>query len=115
MAKEMLTINGRSYKAKELDFNFMAELGMYGIGIEEVGKKMIPALRIYVAWCMGVDVDVAGAEISKHIENGGKFEDITDVFSDKAESSDFFQALANESNPKESSAKSQKAEKEVSE
>lgn len=93
MTKETIVINKRSYKAKELDFNFLCELGENGIDIQDIDKKILPVVRIYIAYCMGVDNEIAGNEISRHIINGGTFDDFTTVFNEKAESSDFFQAL----------------------
>ena len=93
MAKETIVINKRSYKAKELDFNFLCELGEAGIDIQDIDKKMLPTVRVYVAYCMGVDAELAGEEINRHVINGGTFDDFTSVFSEKAESSDFFRAL----------------------
>ena len=93
MAKENLVINKRSYRAKELDFNFLCKLGEAGIDIQDIDKKMLPTVRVYVAYCMGVDVELAGEEINRHIINGGSFEDFTSIFGEKAESSDFFRAL----------------------
>lgn len=93
MAKEFIEVNGRKYKAQEIDFNFICMLGEEGIQIQEMDKKSIPALRAYVAYCMGVDPTIAGAEINNHIINGGSLEDFTTVLGEKAESSDFFRAL----------------------
>lgn len=101
MTKEMITVNGRTVKAKELDYNFMAELGMRGIAIEDMDKKMTAVLRLYVAFCFDVDDEESGNMITQHIINGGDFTDITDVFSMKAENSDFFQALTKKANKKE--------------
>lgn len=93
MAKETITINNRVYKAKELDFNFLCELGENGINIEDIDKKILPTIRLYAAYCMGVDAEVAGTEINLHIINGGQIEDIVNVFTEKADDSDFFRAL----------------------
>lgn len=90
---EKLTINNRVYPAKELDFNFLCELGNENIDISELESKIMPAIRVYVAYCMGVDVKVAGSEINDHIINGGTINEIADVFSKMAEESGFFRAL----------------------
>ena len=93
MSKENITVNGRVYKAKELDFNFLCSLGDNGIDISDIDKKMLPALRVYVAFCMDTSVEEAGDELSRHIIGGGNFEDIVSTFGEKAEDSDFFRAL----------------------
>lgn len=112
---ENFKVNGKVYKAKELDFNFLCDLADNGIQIEEIDKKILPTVRTYVAYCMGVDTETAGAEISKHIINGGNMEDIINVFSEKAENSDFFQALnkneeVEKKTPKKSTAKKKEEE-----
>lgn len=93
MSKENITVNGRVYRAKELDFNFLCSLGDNGIDISDIDKKMLPALRVYVAFCMDTSVEEAGDELSRHIIGGGNFEDIVSTFGEKAEDSDFFRAL----------------------
>ena len=116
MTKENITVNGRVYRAKELDFNFLCNLGDNGIDISDIDKKMLPALRVYVAFCMDTSVEEAGDELSRHIIGGGNFEDIISIFGEKAEDSDFFRALnkaAAKETPKRNTKK--KAEAEVSE
>lgn len=92
---ETFKLNGKTYKAKELDFNFLCELSDNGIGIEELDKKLLNAVRVYVAFCAGTSVEEAGEILNQHVINGGQFTDITMVFSEKAENSAFFQALGN--------------------
>ena len=106
---DKITINGKVYKAKDLDFNFLCSLGDEGIDIGDVAKKIFPAIRVYVASCMNVDVETAGEEINKHIINGGNFDQITEVFNAKAEESDFFRALGqeNKTNQKKKTSKSE--------
>lgn len=116
MAKENITVNGRVYRAKELDFNFLCNLGDNGIDISDIDKKMLPALRVYVAFCMDASVEEAGDELSRHIIGGGNFEDIISTFGEKAEDSDFFRALnknASKETPKRN-AKAKNEEEEVS-
>ena len=111
MTKEMITVNGRAYKAKELDFNFLCILGEQGINITDISKKILPTIRAYLAYCMDVEPDIAGNELNAHVINGGSFEDITDVFNQKAEESDFFRALESKkeqkANPKRNTKKNE--------
>lgn len=110
MNKEMLTINGKSYKAKEFDFNFLCMLGEQGIDITEISKKILPTMRAYVAYCMNVDADIAGVEINKHIIGGGSLDELTEIFNTKAEESDFFRALTErttKASPKRTTKKSE--------
>ena len=91
-----ITINGRVYQAKEFDFNFLCKLGEAGIDVTDIGKKILPSLRCYIAYCMGVDDEIAGDEFNKHvIANGGGFDELIEVFNKKAEESDFFRAISN--------------------
>lgn len=115
MSKENITVNGRVYRAKELDFNFLCSLGENGIDISDIDKKMLPALRVYVAFCMDTSVEEAGDELSHHIIGGGNFEDIVSTFGAKAEDSDFFRAL-NKTAPKATPKRNTKSKgEEVSE
>ena len=118
MANINLVINEKKYQAKELDFNFLCALGEVGIEIQDIGKKFFPAIRCYAAYCMGVDSEIAGNEINEHIIKGGSFNDVIEVFNQKAEESDFFRALGqtnSETETTEPQKKSPKKEKEVSE
>lgn len=108
MAKETITINGKVYKARELDFNFLCELADNEIELTEISKKIFSSVRVYVAYCMGVDLSIAGDEINQHIINGGKFDEIIETFNAKAEESDFFQALGNSNSKKETTKRSTK-------
>ena len=98
----LLTINGKNYKAAEFDVNFMCEMEDNGIQIEDIDKNMFKTIRMYVALSMGVDVKTAGNEISAHMKNGGKLEEISDVMSKMMEDSDFFRT-----EPKDSETTSQ--------
>ena len=115
MSKEKMTINGKVYKAKDLDFNFLCELGEAGIDIGDISKKLIPTVRVYVAYCMGVDLETAGEEINNHVINGGTFDEITEAFSTKADESDFFRALGKAAETTTPKRATKKREAEVSE
>ena len=103
-----LTVNGREFRAKEVDFNFLCELSENGIDVSEVDKKIIPAVRVYVAYCMGTSLEVAGNEINLHIVNGGALEDLITVFAEKTENSGFFRALTNKGVQKETTKRNSK-------
>jgi hypothetical protein len=115
MSKEMMTINGKVYKAKEVDFNFICELGEAGIDIADISKKLIPTVRVYAAYCMNTDIDSAGDEINAHLISGGTFDDITTVFTEKIEDSDFFRALTKTAETNTPKKTSKKKDAEVSE
>lgn len=90
---DFIKIDGRSVRAADVDFNFVAMLAENGIQLNEMGKKMIPTIRCYVAHCMNMDVEIAGDMLQNHIVNGGNLADIMQVFSKKCEESDFFRSL----------------------
>lgn len=110
---EKFTLNEKVYQAKELDFNFICALGDNNIDLSDIGKKMLPALRCYVAYCMDAEVDFAGNEINTHIIKGGNLEDIVNVFNAKAEESDFFQALGKTQSQENTTAKKSKKDEEA--
>lgn len=113
---ETIKVNGRTYKAKELDFNFLCDLQDAGINIEELETKIMSATRVYVAYCMGAPLELAGNEINSHIISGGDMTEIVEVFVKKAEDSDFFRALSKETDEKESPKRtSKKKDTEVTE
>lgn len=91
---DFITLNGRKIRAAECDFNFVAMLSENGIELNQLSKKMIPTVRVYVAHCMGVDVEMAGEYINQHVINGGNLEGIMEVLSKKFEDSGFFRAIS---------------------
>lgn len=114
---EKFTINNRVVQAKEIDFNFVCMLEVEGIELAKMGKSFMNIIKVYVAYCMGVDADVAGNEINQHMLNGGNLNELTEVLSKKMDESDFFHALsknAEKENPADQK-KSTKKDQEVSE
>ena len=118
---ETFMVNGRNYKAKDIDFNFVCLLGENDIELTDIAKKALPALRLYIAFCLNATPEIAGNEINLHIVNGGSFQELLAVFNEKLEDSDFFRAIGKKmpeeettETPKKNSKKSQKDE-EVSE
>lgn len=109
----LLTINGRSYKAAEFDLNLICDFEDRGISLEDIGNKMFNVIRQYVASSMGVDHKTAGVELSAHLANGGKIEDITDVMNASMEDSGFFPgASKNKSQADSPRTRKKKAESE---
>lgn len=111
MATEKITINGRSYEAREIDFNFICDLQEAGINIFDLGNKILPSCRAYVAYCMGVSQEVAGEEMNQHIIKGGTFDDFITVFTEKINSSDFFRSLNKTTETTTSKRTTKKSEK----
>lgn len=90
---EKITINKRVYPAKEIDFNFLCELADNGIEINEIDKKFMSVVRVYVSYCMDVDKETAGNEINAHIIGGGTIDELVEAISVKMDESGFFRAL----------------------
>lgn len=91
---ERFIINGKSYQAKEIDFNFICRLEAEGIEMSRMGKSFMNVIKIYAAYCMDVDADIAGEELNNHLINGGTFEELIDLVSAKMDESDFFRAVS---------------------
>lgn len=95
----LFTLNGKTYKAAEFDLNLMCDFEDIGISIDDLGKKNINFIRQYIASSMGVDAKTAGKEITEHVTNGGKLEDITDVLNAAIEESGFFRTASESKDP----------------
>lgn len=88
-----ITINGKDYTLKPIDFGAMCELEELGLDISNIQKQTFKTVRALASHTMGVDVDVAGNEIQAHIVGGGKIEDLKPLF-DNLLDSDFFQHIS---------------------
>lgn len=110
--KTYFELNKRRYEAAEFNFNIVCDLSEMGVDLDKIQKAPAPAIRAYIAICMGADKDVAGHEIQEHIIGGGTLEEVATVMTQMLEKSDFFQAL-NKSKEKTTPArKATKKEKE---
>ena len=87
------TINGKTYVARNFDFNLICDLEDMGIKVEEMGQKPNSVIRAYFTLCSGVDKAYAGAEMEAHVMNGGDFTEVSEVIYDKMQESDFFRTL----------------------
>lgn len=97
------TINGREYKAKEMDFNFMCLLDDEGVAIDEIDTKTIKILRTYFAYCSGLKPEEAGRELNDHVISGGTFDGLADAMYKSGENSAFLNALAGKSSGRKKS------------
>lgn len=88
------TINGKEYKTVPFNFNVICDLEDLGVPIEKAGDKTISMLRAYFALCGKMSIEEAGIEISKHLQNGGDLDGLSDGVSAELDESDFFQALS---------------------
>ena len=91
---DFIKLNGRAIRAAEVDFNYVSMLGENNISLNEIGRKQLPALRVYVAHCTGLDVETAGELINQHIINGGDIVDVMATFGKKCDESAFFRAIS---------------------
>lgn len=87
------TVNGKSYKSKELDFNAMCDLEDMGVSMVDIKSKSMSLIRAYLAFCGNISAEEAGNEVMLHLKNGGKFDEIMEELKSAIENSDFFQIL----------------------
>lgn len=88
-------INGKTYKAKEITFNFMCFLEEKDLPIEQIETKPMKFGREYLAYCGGMTSEQAGMEIDAHVVSGGELSVLYDAMGEALENSDFFRAMAN--------------------
>ena len=93
---KMFNLNGKSYKAKEFDFNLLCDLEEQGLSLEDIDRKPMSLIRTYISFCGNLTKEQAGLEIERHIENGGSVTDIIEAMSDQMNNSGFFRSLQQE-------------------
>ena len=108
---KIFTVNGKTYKAKEFDFNFLCDLEDQNLSLEDIDKKPMSLIRSYLAFSAEITKEQAGKEIEAHLEGGGKFNDIVEIMSQQMQDSGFFRSLNKETAQEEdeTSTKSQKS------
>lgn len=90
---KLFNVNGKSYKAREFDFNLLCDLEEQGLSLEDIDKKPMSLIRTYLAFCADITKEQAGREIEAHLENGGKFNDVVEAMSAQMSNSGFFRSL----------------------
>ena len=90
---KLFTVNGKSYRAKEFDFNFLCDLEDQNLSLEDIDKKPMSLIRSYLAFSADITKEQAGIEIEKHLENGGKFNDIVEIMGQQMQDSGFFRSI----------------------
>ena len=88
-----ITVNGKEYTLKTIDFSAICDLESLGLDISSAHKQTFTTLRALLAHAMGVDMEVASQEIQKHIVGGGKLDDLKPLFDNLVES-DFFRHIS---------------------
>ena len=91
---KLFVVNGKSYRAKEFDFNFLCELEGKHLSLDEIDKKPMSLVRAYLAFSANITDEQAGVEIEKHLENGGKFNDVVEIMSQQMQDSGFFRSIS---------------------
>ena len=83
-------VNGRTYRTRELSMNYLCYMHDHGVADSEI--LSLSGLRLFVAYCGNINPEVAGNEISKHAENGGKeaLQDLIKVYANCVNESGFF-------------------------
>ena len=110
---KVFVVNGKTYKAREFDFNFLCDLEDQNLSLEDIDRKPMNLIRAYLAFSAGITKEEAGKEIEAHLESGGKFNDVVDVMSHQMQDSGFFRSIreGKEENANETSTKSAKTKK----
>ena len=92
-----MTINGKEYELKKIDFKALVKLEKLGLTIPVISNiedNYWGALSVLMAYIMGdKNTDRADVEIEQHIENGGSLDDFTQLF-EMLTKSDFFMNLS---------------------
>ena len=108
MAKKKVnkfTVNGKTYLARELDFNAVCEFDKMGISISNIGSTVFASSRAYLALCSGHDESWAGNEIQEHVLGGGDLSEVLESFSTSLTESGFFRAISDNAKKKSETQK----------
>lgn len=89
----IFTVNGKTYKAKPIDFNTICDLEDMGVSLENAMNKPLSMARAYFAICTENSKEYAGKEMQEHIVKGGSFDAVIEAMSEEMANSDFFQSL----------------------
>lgn len=88
-----ITINGKEFVVKPIDFNAICALEDKGFSLQDAAKQSMKTIRALVALVMDCDIDKAGMEVEQHLANGGKFSDFA-VLIENLTNSDFFRNIS---------------------
>lgn len=88
-ANKTVTINGKVYPLKNIDFNAICTLEELGVDFTHIEKQGFTGIRGLAAFVMGVSKEEAGAAIFEHVRNGGSVDDLKPLLEMVTES-DFF-------------------------
>jgi len=85
------TVNGKTYFTKELTFEYLVALDKNDIKVTNVTG--IAAVNCFFMYCSGLSEEEASKEITNHVINGGKLDDIIEAYSEALNESGFFRSL----------------------
>lgn len=110
MAKSF-EINGKSYVAREFDYNMICDLQDAGIDMADLSKKGAASARAYLSVISGMSLADAGNEIGEHLMKGGTIDALIETMAESIEDSRFFRTLSEMEN-QETPTSTSKAKKE---
>lgn len=90
---EKITINGKNFELRIIDFDAVCELEDLGMSIVDVKEKTFKSIRALVAFIEKCDLKNAGKEIEGHLANNGKLNDFAPLF-EMVYKSDFFRNIS---------------------
>lgn len=88
---EKFEVNGKTYFARDLDFEFLVTLDKNGVSMEKIGG--LAAVNCFLAFCGRMSEDKASKEITGHMINGGTLDGIVEIYTKCLQESDFFRAI----------------------
>ena len=90
---EMFTVNGKSYQAKDVSFDYLVFLDINHIQVNDISG--LAAINAFFAFCTGLSMKKASDEITSHVinNNGQMPQELIDVYGKMPNDSDFFRAL----------------------
>jgi hypothetical protein len=101
---EKFTVNGKEYYTQDLNFEFLVMLDKNDIKVTNI--LGLAAVNCFLAYCGRFDEKTASKEITEHIMNGGKLDELTEIYGKALEESGFFRALlGNDESEPETSGK----------
>lgn len=88
-----ITINGKEYVIKKIDFKAFCELDDLGFDVKQAQEKTFKSIRALIAFIANCTLDEACEIAELHIKNGGKIDDFAPLFTMISES-DFFRNIS---------------------
>lgn len=86
-----ITVNGKDYKLKEIDFNDICDLEDLGLSLTDFKRSRMSSVRALLAYIGEMSPEEAGNEIMAHLKkNGGSMDVINELFEMLAT---FFQSI----------------------